>query len=247
MRQETVFKKDNDVAMVFMNESGKVVIKKGNKTRVFNQSVGFDDVVESFREGGWVEGGFEDSKRDIKAEVQAPIDSLTEPEGFKVISSEEPRMAVAKTGTGTSYLAEAAQNSLDQEVSLEIIQKVDQYIELHKQAAELKSRMEELKKPVRTYMLENNHKKIKGTKGGSVVLQDATASNSTAIYSNYELGDIAPLVSADFLNKVTESRINSEKLEGLLKTHEGLDKETIEKIKEAKIVKPGTPRFTVKK
>lgn len=239
MRQETVFKKDNDVAMVFMNESGKVVIKKGNETRVFNQSVGFDDVVESFREGGWVEGGFEDSKRDIKAEVQASIDSLTE--------SEEPRMVVAKTGTGTSYLAEAAQNSLEQEVSLEIIQKVDQYIELHKQAAELKSRMEELKKPVRTYMQENNHKKIKGTKGGSVVLQDATASNSTAIYSNYELGDIAPLVSADFLNKVTESRINSEKLEGLLKTHEGLDKETIEKIKEAKIVKPGTPRFTVKK
>ncbi|UPI13165.1 hypothetical protein [Bacillus phage SBSphiJ6] len=243
MRQETVFKKDNDVAMVFMNESGKVVIKKGNETRVFNQSVGFDDVVESFREGGWVEGGFEDSKRDIKAEVQASIDSLTGSEG----SSEEPRMVVAKTGTGTPYLAEAAQNSLDQEVSLEIIQKVDQYIELHKQAAELKSRMEELKKPVRTYMQENNHKKIKGTKGGSVVLQDATASNSTAIYSNYELGDIAPLVSTNFLNKVTESRINSEKLEGLLKTHEGLDKETIEKIKEAKIVKPGTPRFTVKK
>ncbi|QZA69614.1 hypothetical protein 035JT004_116 [Bacillus phage 035JT004] len=247
MTRESVFKKENEIVLVRLNESGSVVLKQGKDTRVFRPSVSFDDVANTFRENGWAEAQLPEEKKGIKEEVQASIDSLTGFKGFKVVASEEPTMIVAKTGTGTSYLAEAAQNSLDQEVSLEIIQKVDQYIELHKQAAELKSRMEELKKPVRTYMQENNHKKIKGTKGGSVVLQDATASNSTAVYSNYELGDIAPLVSTNFLNKITESRINSEKLEGLLKTDEGLDKETIEKIKEAKIVKPGTPRFTVKK
>ncbi|UPI12674.1 hypothetical protein [Bacillus phage SBSphiJ4] len=244
MRQETIFKKDNDVAMVFTNESGNVVIKKGNESRVFNQSVDFEDVAESFRKGGWVEGGFEDNKRDIKAEVQESIDSLV---GLKVVKPEEPVVRVAASGKGTSYLAEAAQNSLDQNVSLEIIQQVDEYIELHKQKAELERRMKELKEPVKKYMDANDKKVIKATRGGSIVLQDSTAPNTTSIYTNYEIGPIAALLPKELLNKVTENRVNSDKLEGLIKSDESLSEETVQLIKDAKIVKTGTPRFTVKK
>ncbi|WCS69270.1 hypothetical protein Goe20_01530 [Bacillus phage vB_BsuM-Goe20] len=238
MIREAVFKKGTEVTFVGLNQSGQVVVKQGNETRIHSKAVKYEDVVVGFREAGWVEVEFTTPSSDVQAEVRASIDRLSE----RVIREQ----LVSPTAYPT-YLAKAAQNSLDQDIRLDVIQKVDEYLELHQQQTELKKKMEALKAPIKDYMVENRLKSIKGTHGAAVALQEATASNSTSIYSNYEIGDVAPLLPKDLLNRVTESRVNSDTLEGILKSDKSLDKELIDQVKAAKIVKPGTARFTVKK
>lgn len=124
---------------------------------------------------------------------------------------------------------------------------VDEYLALHAQKSELEAKMNKLKDNVRTYMENNNLTAIQGTTGKQVYLQDAAASNSTAVFSNYDLGSVmAALNNNEVLRQVTEIRVNSEKLEALLKLDK-LPKEKVEEVKALKIVKPGTPRFSVKK
>ncbi|WCS70030.1 hypothetical protein Goe27_01520 [Bacillus phage vB_BsuM-Goe27] len=242
MIREAVFKKGTEVTFVGLNQSGQVVVKQGNETRIHSKAVKYEDVVVGFREAGWVEAEFTTPSSDVQAEVRASIDRLS-----KRVISEQLATPTAYSTEDSSYLAKAAQNSLDQDVNLDVIQKVDEYLELHKQQTELKKKMEELKSPIKDYMVEKRLKSIKGTHGAAVALQEATASNSTSIYSNYEIGDVAPLLPKDLLNRVTESRVNSDTLEGILKSDKSLDKELIDQVKAAKIVKPGTARFTVKK
>lgn len=132
-------------------------------------------------------------------------------------------------------------------VPLSVQKEVDEYLALHAQKAELEAKMDKLKKNIRNYMENNNIKEISGSKGKRVYLQEAAASNSTAIYTNYEVEPIMKaLGDAELVRQVTEVRVNSEKLEALLKLNK-LSKDTVEKIKAMKIVKQGTPRFSVKK
>lgn len=132
-------------------------------------------------------------------------------------------------------------------VPLSVQKEVDEYLALHAQKAEIEAKMDKLKKNIRNYMENNNIKEISGSKGKKVYLQEAAASNSTAIYTNYEVEPIMKaLGDAELVRQVTEVRVNSEKLEALLKLDK-LPKDTVEKIKAMKIVKQGTPRFSVKK
>lgn len=132
-------------------------------------------------------------------------------------------------------------------VPLSIQKEVDEYLALHAQKAELEAKMDKLKKNIRNYMENNNIKEISGSKGKRVYLQEAAASNSTAIYTNYEVEPIMKaLGDAELVRQVTEVRVNSEKLEALLKLDK-LSKDTVEKVKALKVVKQGTPRFSVKK
>lgn len=132
-------------------------------------------------------------------------------------------------------------------VPLSVQKEVDEYLALHAQKAELEAKMDKLKKNIRNYMENNNIKEISGSKGKRVYLQEAAASNSTAIYTNYEVEPIMKaLGDAELVRQVTEVRVNSEKLEALLKLDK-LPKDTVEKIKAMKIVKQGTPRLSVKK
>lgn len=132
-------------------------------------------------------------------------------------------------------------------VPLSVQKEVDEYLALHAQKAELEAKMDKLKKNIRNYMENNNIKEISGSKGKRVYLQEAAASNSTAIYTNYEVEPIMKaLGDAELVRQVTEVRVNSEKLEALLKLDK-LSKDTVEKVKAMKVVKQGTPRFSVKK
>lgn len=132
-------------------------------------------------------------------------------------------------------------------VPLSVQKEVDEYLALHAQKAELEAKMDKLKKSIRNYMENNNIKEISGSKGNRVYLQEAAASNSTAIYTNYEVEPIMKaLGDAELVRQVTEVRVNSEKLEALLKLDK-LSKDAVEKVKALKVVKQGTPRFSVKK
>lgn len=123
---------------------------------------------------------------------------------------------------------------------------VDAYLELHEEMSKLRKQMEGLKKRIRAFMDSEGVTSIRGTNGQEVYLQEAKASNSTSKYTDYELPDIIRELDYEVLKEVTEVRVNAEKLEGLLKTDK-LPKEKVEEIKAQKIVRKGTPRFSVKK
>lgn len=131
-------------------------------------------------------------------------------------------------------------------VPADVQEAVDEYLELHEQQSEIKKKMEKLKKQIRPVLDETENKTIKGTNGKAVYLQDARASNSTSRYTDYELGDIQPILDGPLLRQVTEIRVNADKLDGIIKL-EKLPREVVDEISKAKIVKPGTPRFSVKK
>lgn len=123
---------------------------------------------------------------------------------------------------------------------------VDEYLELHAQKAALEAKMKKIKPEIVDYMNKNQLKEVKGTKGKRVCFVDATASNSTSRYTDYELNEVAiALQGTKLLPKVTEIRVNADKLNGLIKV-EKLPEGLAEQIKGLKIKNPGTPRFSVK-
>lgn len=142
--------------------------------------------------------------------------------------------------------AENGDNTKTEETETGIQAAIDTYLELHEQMSELKVQMDKLKKEIRTHMEDNKLKEVKGTNGKRIVLQDAVKSNSTSIYTDYELNDIMHRLEGEYLRQVTEIRVNAEKLEGLLKVGK-LPEEKVKEIRNLKIRKPGTPRFTVRK
>lgn len=127
-----------------------------------------------------------------------------------------------------------------------ILKAVDEYIELHEQVSTLKKQMDKLKKEIKPFMETNLIESIQGSNGKEVYLQQAKASNSTSRYTDYELKDLMHVLEGSLLKKVTEIRVNADKLEALLKL-EKLPKDKVEKIKSLKIVKMGTPRFNVRR
>lgn len=123
--------------------------------------------------------------------------------------------------------------------------KVKKYLELHEQQAKLKKEMDELKEEIRGYMNANDLDTFH-SRYGSIVLQQAKKSNSTSRYSDYELGDVMTILKGSDLKQVTEIRVNSEKVEGLIKLG-NLPNSKVEALKNVKIEEQGNPRFTVKR
>jgi hypothetical protein len=136
--------------------------------------------------------------------------------------------------------------AIQQNIPVDVQEEVDEYLKLHEEMAELKAKQEKLKKSIRGFMEDGGLTSIQGSEGKKVYLQDAMASNSTSKYSDYELSHVMTALEGELLRKVTEIRVNTEKLEGLLKI-EKLPKEKVEQIRSMKIANPGTPRFSVKK
>lgn len=131
-------------------------------------------------------------------------------------------------------------------ITPEVQAQTDLYLELSEKMSALKKQMEAVKGNIKPFMEKNGYKEIKGTNGGQVYLQEATASNSTSLYSNYEPAEVLPLLPKEYYNEVMEGRINTEKLEALLKL-EKLPGDLTDEIKKCKIVKQGTTQFRVKK
>lgn len=125
----------------------------------------------------------------------------------------------------------------------DVQEQVDRYLELHEEMSILKKEMDSLKKSIRGHMDETGVTSIKGAHGKQVYLQNARKSNSTSRYTDYELKDIMPILGSD-IKQVTEIRVNTDKLEGLAKLK---GSEVVQQVKAVKIVKDGTPRFSVKK
>lgn len=123
--------------------------------------------------------------------------------------------------------------------------KVDEYIELHKQQSELKKKMDGLKEEIRGFMDEEDLDMVSGKKG-AIVLQQAKRSNSTSLYSDYELSDVMTILKGSDLKQVTEIRINSDKVKGLIQLG-NLPEHKVKALENVKIEKQGNPRFTVKR
>lgn len=137
-------------------------------------------------------------------------------------------------------------SALTQEIPVFVQEDVDEYLALHEEMANLKAKLDKKKAVVRPYMEQYNKDAIRGSFGKQVYLQDVKASNSTSLFSDFELNDLRAELDGAALRKVSEMRVNSEKLDGLLKSG-SLSKEKVEAIRKLKIAKVGTPHFKVKR
>jgi hypothetical protein len=141
----------------------------------------------------------------------------------------------------------AVEMAAKQNIPVSVQEEVDAYLKLHEQIAALNKQLDGYKKTIRNHMEDNGITSIRGTEGKQVYLQDAKASNSTSTFTDYEISDImVALADNELLRQVTEVRVNAQKLEGLLSLGK-LPEEKVKEIKNLKIVRAGTPRFSVKK
>ncbi|AIW03241.1 hypothetical protein CPT_Mater84 [Bacillus phage Mater] len=223
MTKAVKFKQLNDEAVVKEVE-GVVQVERGGSVTPFRPQYKFEDIVSQFEANGW-----EKVEEAVNAHTPGTVTTI----------------AAASGGMG-EVSQQVAQSAMQQDITLSLQQNVDDYLELHDQMAALKKKADALKKNIRTYMDANDVKALKGSNGKEVYLQEAKASNSTSRYTDYELQDVMSTLEGTLLKKVTEIRINAEKLDALLKV-EKLPKEVVEVVKSKKICNEGTPRFSVRK
>lgn len=225
------FKHSGETAVVTLNNKGVITVQRGDRTTDFGEDHDFQGIVESFKAFGWQE-----VKEDTSVFEPTPAPEAVKP---------EPRVATIAAYTGGTD-KKVVDSAVGQHIPVAVQKEVDEYLELHAEIAELNKKAEKLKKSVRTYMDKNDIKAISGSKGKQVELVPATASNSTSKYSDYIYDQVAEVLQGSLLGDVVEPRVNTEKLESLLKLDK-LPKWKVERIKKLKIANPGTARFSVKK
>jgi hypothetical protein len=232
MTKQVKLTSNNEVAIVREVE-GQVEVERGGQVTPFRAQFTLDQIVDKFKESGW-----EETTHDV---FVAPV--LKSADEFAGLQPGQMHVVAAKSGGVDPNVANSA---LAQNITIGAQKQIDEYLELHKQKAELEKKMNELKTNIRDYMDTNDLDGVKGTNGQQIVLQAAKASNSTSRYTDYELSDVMNNLEGSLLKQVTEIRVNADKLEALLKV-EKLPASKVKEIKALKIVNPGTPRFTVKK
>lgn len=145
-----------------------------------------------------------------------------------------------------STLSAAALGAMKRnKVSQDMQDKIDAYVDLHGYMSTLKADQERLKKTIRKYMEDNNITELESSLGKNIALVDAVQSNSVSTFSNYDLNDIRALLTGDILDEVTELRVNSDKLDALVKIGK-INEETAARVAAKRITLEGTPRFTLK-
>ncbi|WNO29903.1 hypothetical protein [Bacillus phage SDFMU_Pbc] len=130
-------------------------------------------------------------------------------------------------------------------VSQDLQEKIDAYVDLHGYLSKLKAEQDRLKKQIRKYMEDNNIVELESSLDKKIALVDAVQSNSVSTFSNYDLNDIHALLTGDILDEVTELRVNSDKLDALVKLGK-INEETAAKVEAKRITLNGTPRFVLK-
>jgi uncharacterized small protein (DUF1192 family) len=223
---EKAFTKENEVAVIQLLDTGRIaVVKNGGHPTLYHPRHTFDEVTQTFTKAGW--------------ETLVPVQK----------AHEAVQGHTSDDANGSAYMQTVmrrVESATKQNVPPKTVEEVDEYIALHEQISQLKSQLEKKKKGIRSYMESNNLKEIVGTQGKKVYLQDCTASNATSIFTDYELIDLSAVMEQTYLEEVTETRVNGEKLEALLKLDK-LPKDKVNDIKKLKIQNAGTPRFSVKK
>lgn len=131
-------------------------------------------------------------------------------------------------------------------ITKEILTMTDEYLELHAQMAKLKKKADAHKDKIRKFMIAKSLKEITGSDGRYVTFQEAKASNGTSRYTDYLLKDIQLELEPTQLRKVTEIRVNADKLAVILNGGD-LSPEKVATLKALKVSNPGTARFVVKK
>jgi hypothetical protein len=228
------FEQNGEVAVVSV-ANGQVHVERNGQITPFRPQYTFEEITKQFKDNGWNE------LNDVFTAPVAPAPTL--PHTFEGLPVGQVHTMAAYSGGVDPNVANSA---AAQNITIGAQKQVDEYLELHKQKAELEKKMNELKKDIRDYMDTNDLDGVKGTNGQQIVLQAAKASNSTSRYTDYELSDVMNAMEGSLLKQVTEIRVNADKLEALLKV-EKLPASKVKEIKGLKIVTPGTPRFTVKK
>jgi hypothetical protein len=236
MTQSVKFTQNNEVAVVSV-ANGQVHVERNGEITPFRPQYTFEEITSQFRANGWEEV----TAPDPDFFAAAPVMKSTEQ--FTGLPKGQLSTVAAYSGGVDPKVADSA---MAQNITIGAQKEIDEYLELHRQKAEIEAKMKEVKGNIKDYMDVNELDKVKGTNGQSIVLQPAKASNSTSRYTDYELKDVMGAMEGSLVKQVTEIRVNAEKLEALLKV-EKLPAATVKEIKALKINNPGTPRFTVKK
>lgn len=220
MNNEVVMVHDgNEVKIREAGNDQRVVVKDGLETTF---TLDMEDIITIYKSNGW--------------ELKSLDKNLVQD------SVEQNNTIINEVGT-----PETKEESLDSEV----LESLDKYLELHKEQAKLKKEMDKHKKKVKAFMEENKLDELEGIEEeGRVVFQKAKKSLSTSLYSEYDYNDVAGILGkynqVVILNQIAETRVNSEKLEGVIKA--GLVSEDVGKeLKEAKINPGESVRMVVKR
>jgi hypothetical protein len=203
--------------------NGVVEVIRGGNTTPFKHS--FEQVVKTFLDSGWVQ---------LPEEPATPAPEL--------LAQPVPAPADAQATLEEQL---AMQSAAKQDIPLSLQKEIDEYIEVNAEKAKLDSKLKKLKESVRGYMDDKELKKLQGTHGKAIVLEDAKATNSTSTFSDYHLVDITGVLEEEQVKEVTELRVNTKKLEALLAAGK-LPSATVKTVKGLKIAEMGTPRFKVK-
>lgn len=221
-----VHNESKEEAIVSVDRNGLVSVTRGTQTTQMGNAYDLTKVRDSFLNYGWTEVKATAVKEDGLRVVSGGFDSLLQPTGAETPVVEEEEVS---------------------DISPKAQKDVDEYLKLHAEKAALEAKLKKLKPSITEYMNNNKLNEIKGTEGKRVMFQESSASNSTSLYTDYDLNDVILALgdNKDLLKQFTEVRVNGKKLEGAL-TASKLDKEIIDAVKATKIKKPGTPKFVVK-
>ncbi|UGO47756.1 hypothetical protein MCCARTNEY_182 [Bacillus phage vB_BanH_McCartney] len=228
-----VHAESKEEALVSVDNQGLVSVTRGTQTTNMGNAYDYDRVKESFVNYGWEE---------VKATVVKEEGLRIVTTGYDSAFASALEQDTAKiTGNVTAPEEEVS------DISPKAQKDVDEYLKLHAEKAALEAKLKKLKPSITEYMNNNNITEIKGTEGKRVTFQDATASNSTSLYTDYDMNDVILALGEhkDLIKQSTEIRVNGKKLEGVLASAK-LDKEIVDAVKATKIKNPGTPKFVVK-
>ncbi|QEG04253.1 hypothetical protein [Bacillus phage BC-T25] len=234
-----VHNQTKEVATVTEDARGAVSVTKAAGTIPMGAAYNLESVRNSFLQNDWTEvkvsAATEDGLRVITTGYDSMLASVVTQDATQISGNVAPKAEIVEDEEELSSIPPKTQKELDD------------YLELHAEKAKIESKLKKLKESVVTYMKNNNLEEMKGTKGKRVEFQPATASNSTSLFTDYEVNDVILALGEhkDILKQATEVRVNGKKLEGAL-TASKLDKEIIDAVEATKIKKAGTPKFVVK-
>lgn len=180
----------------------------------------------------------------VVTDVNGMVHHLEEKEGGVILADYQ--------GKGFEMLS--MENSMKEEdtarnpkVPAYMEEETENFLKLHAEVAELNKKLNASRDKVRKYMSKNSVDEIVGKDGRYVSFAPAKASNSTARYTDFLLKDIQSVLEGPQLRKVTEIRVNADKLTVLLNDPSQVEKKTADRINDMKVTKEGTARFVVKR
>lgn len=224
-------------ATVTEDSRGAISVTKKSGTIPMGAAYNLESVRNSFLQNDWKEVKATAVKEEGLRVVSTGYDSLT--------ASIVAQNATEVTGEVTPKVEVTEEEPSD--ISPKAQKDVDEYLKLHAEQAKIAAKLKKLKPSIVDYMNNNKIEEIKGTEGKRVTFQEASASNSTSLYTDYDVNDVILALGEhkDLIKQATEIRVNGKKLEGVLASAK-IDKEIVDAVKATKIKNPGTPKFVVK-